>query len=82
MNTKSALFGGTSMLAVLITWFYALKFAPSEQHMGDVYRIIYLHVPAAITAFFYPLWYYLSFRLQRLENRLLTHQSGPEQRLK
>jgi len=51
MNNKSALYGAVSTIAVLTTWFYALKFAPSEEHMGEVYRIIYLHVPSAITAF-------------------------------
>ena len=51
MNNRSALYGAVSTIAVLTTWFYALKFAPSEEHMGEVYRIIYLHVPSAITAF-------------------------------
>lgn len=43
-------------LAVLmfagVCWFYALRFAPSDEAQGEVYRIIYFHVPSAISAFF------------------------------
>ena len=48
---KVTIYGLVSVLSVLASWFYALNFAPSEEHMGEVYRIIYLHVPSAITAF-------------------------------
>lgn len=34
-----------------LCWFYALKFAPPDAAQGEVYRIIYFHVPSAITAF-------------------------------
>ncbi|NRA63808.1 MAG: cytochrome c biogenesis protein CcsA [Pseudobacteriovorax sp.] len=37
---------------VALTWTWGLKWAPTELHMGEVYRIIYVHVPAAFTAFF------------------------------
>lgn len=44
---------GTAAFFVLgLAWFWALRVAPSEEHMGEVYRIIYVHVPAAFTAFF------------------------------
>jgi heme exporter protein C len=36
---------------VLFSWWWGLVMAPSEEHMGEVYRIIYLHVPTAFTAF-------------------------------
>ncbi len=32
-------------------WIYGLKFAPTDALQGEVYRIIYFHVPAAFTAF-------------------------------
>jgi heme exporter protein C len=36
----------------LLVWgsFWGLFLAPSEQHMGDVYRILYVHVPTAWNA--------------------------------
>ena len=38
----------TSLIAV---WWYAIFITTSEKHQGDVYRILYIHVPAAATAF-------------------------------
>ncbi len=49
---KHFAFGVFVLLALSLSWFWALKFAPTEKHMGEVYRIIYLHVPSAISAFF------------------------------
>lgn len=52
-SNKSNLLGAAiAVLATAATWVWALKFAPTEEHMGEVYRIIYVHVPAAFTAFF------------------------------
>lgn len=34
-----------------LTWFWALQIAPTELHMGEVYRILYVHVPSAFSAF-------------------------------
>lgn len=34
-----------------LAWLWALRFAPTEVNMGEVYRIIYVHVPAAFVAF-------------------------------
>lgn len=39
-------------IATLIIWAYALFLAPSEKHQGEIYRIIYVHVPNAFAAFF------------------------------
>ncbi len=36
---------------LLSLWGYALIGLGSEEHQGDVYRIIYMHVPAAFAAF-------------------------------
>lgn len=39
------------MALVLAGWAWGLFVAPSDLHQGEVYRIMYLHVPSAITAF-------------------------------
>ena len=49
---KSHLMGIAAFLLLLISWGVGLWVAPTEEHMGEVYRIIYLHVPSAFTAFF------------------------------
>lgn len=50
--SKSEQAGGTlSFLAVLTTWSLALFVAPTDAMQGEAYRIMYLHVPSAITAF-------------------------------
>ena len=36
---------------LLALWLWAMFGVTSEKHQGEVYRIIYLHVPAAFTAF-------------------------------
>ena len=50
-DRRSLLFGAGTAVLLLLAWFSALRLAPSEQHQGEVYRIVYLHVPAAFTAF-------------------------------
>ena len=40
------------LFASLTVWSYALFVAPSEEHQGNIYRIIYVHVPSAFAAFF------------------------------
>lgn len=37
---------------LLIFWGWCIFGATSEKHQGEIYRIIYLHVPAAFTTFF------------------------------
>ena len=56
MSTKTKIFGILSFLIMLASWYWALSIAPSEEHMGEVYRIIYIHVPSAFNAF---LWAYV-----------------------
>ncbi len=51
-DRRNLFFGIGSALLLLLAWFWAIYMAPPEQHQGEVYRIIYLHVPAAFTAFF------------------------------
>ncbi len=49
---KRLLISGILAFAFLaVAWLWGLRFAPSEEHMGEVYRIIYVHVPSAFTAF-------------------------------
>jgi heme exporter protein C len=48
---KAMLLGLMLFLLQLGLWAYGLWGASTEQHQGDVYRIIYLHVPAAFSAF-------------------------------
>ena len=43
---------GIILLAfLLIHWTYSLYFVPVDQNQGEVYRIIYIHVPSAFAAF-------------------------------
>jgi len=51
-HKTSTILGWTVFSLMAACWIWALKFAPSELHMGEVYRIIYVHVPAAFGAFF------------------------------
>ena len=44
--------GSVSMLALVAAWLWALCFVTEELHQGNVYRVIYLHVPSAFCAFF------------------------------
>ena len=46
------IFGLAAITLVAGSWIGALVFAPTESHQGEVYRILYLHVPAALSAFF------------------------------
>jgi heme exporter protein C len=40
-----------SLLALLVQWYYGLFLVPADGAQGEVYRIIYLHVPSAFAAF-------------------------------
>lgn len=40
------------IVALLVQWGLAWSWVPVDQMQGEVYRIIYLHVPSAIAAFF------------------------------
>src|SRR5690606_30155931 len=39
------------LAALLGSWYFGLVVAPTESAMGEVYRILYLHVPSAFGAF-------------------------------
>ena len=41
-------FAGLTVVSLLVGMVWGLAFAPSDYQQGDSYRIIYLHVPAAI----------------------------------
>ncbi len=43
--------GTLCTLAVLATWWAAFNYAPVDANQGEVYRIMFLHVPSAISAF-------------------------------
>ncbi len=52
MHCISNRFLGLFLLScVLATWGYGLFVAPSEFYQGEVYRILYVHVPCALSAF-------------------------------
>jgi heme exporter protein C len=40
-----------SLFALLIQWYFGLFIVPADGAQGEVYRIIYLHVPSAFAAF-------------------------------
>ncbi len=44
--------GFLTLLALAGAWLWALYFVSPELHQGNVYRILYLHVPSAFCAFF------------------------------
>ena len=49
---KKSLWLGVAFFALLgASWVFALLGTPTDAAMGDVYRVIYIHVPAAITSF-------------------------------
>ncbi|RYZ88684.1 MAG: cytochrome C assembly protein [Proteobacteria bacterium] len=55
-NKQDRLTVGLGLAAAVIAgicWFYGLKFAPTDQAQGEVYRILYFHVPSAFTAFLF-----------------------------
>lgn len=43
--------GAGLVLLVLLHWAAAFYYAPVDEHQGEVYRILFLHVPSAFTAF-------------------------------
>jgi len=54
-NTKSTLaqcrWGILLLLPVFFSWYLGLQHVGTDIHQGEVYRILYLHVPACLTAF-------------------------------
>lgn len=45
------LLGLFCFLVMFTGWTWGLFYSPTDIHMGEIYRIIYVHVPAAMTAF-------------------------------
>jgi len=43
--------GSGLWMAVVVTWILGLFWAPVDIYQGEVYRIMYLHVPSAMSAF-------------------------------
>lgn len=52
VSSRGLMFGCGLIMLCLGLWIYGIFFAISETHQGEVYRIIYLHVPSAFTCFF------------------------------
>ena len=50
-SISTGFFGFFFLGGVLATWGYGLCVAPTEFYQGEVYRILYLHVPCALSAF-------------------------------
>ena len=50
-DKRGFLIGLLLMMAVGATWAAAFLYAPADANQGEVYRIIFLHVPSAFTAF-------------------------------
>lgn len=50
-DNRLLLIGIAAFTLLGLAWFWGLRYAPSEEHMGEIYRIIYVHVPSAFTAF-------------------------------
>jgi heme exporter protein C len=53
---RTSLFLSVSFLLVLVSWFLSLYAVGEDKEQGAVYRIIYLHVPLAWSAF---LWIFI-----------------------
>ena len=51
MDRKFWVSAGLATALVLASWYAGLVVAPTESAMGEVYRILYLHVPSAFAAF-------------------------------
>jgi heme exporter protein C len=43
--------GRALLVVVLVLWYQSIYQLPTDMHQGEVYRIIYLHVPAAFASF-------------------------------
>ena len=50
-DKRGYLIGGVLTLLVLAHWAASFLYVPVDANQGEVYRIMYLHVPAAFTAF-------------------------------
>ena len=51
ISTTDKRLGILCFSCLMACWIWGIFFAAPEKHQGDVYRILYVHVPAAATAF-------------------------------
>lgn len=73
-NDKKGLVVGLGLAAlVAVQWGVGLFFAPVDALQGQVYRIIFLHVPAAFTAFFTAFILFI-FSILALRSKKDSHQ--------
>jgi heme exporter protein C len=74
-DRPSILAGGAALIALSACWIWSIFFITTELHQGEVYRIIYLHVPAAFTSFFcaFLLFIYSIFGLVKKQERFLRN---------
>ena len=80
-DQRHFLIGSLAFFSLFAVWTWALIGAPSEKHMGEVYRILYVHVPVAFTAFFTSfllLIFSLYGLFKKSENSLLYSRSCAE----
>jgi heme exporter protein C len=52
--------GYICLACMVATWGYGLWFAPTEVFQGEIYRILYLHVPCALSTFLAAFWLFLA----------------------
>lgn len=57
------------MLIVILAWLTGILYLPTDQHQGEVYKIIFLHVPSAFAAFFSALALFLASIIYLLKKR-------------
>lgn len=50
-DTRTQVSAGLLLILFLALWSYALFYVTTESHQGEVYRILYVHVPSAFSAF-------------------------------
>ncbi|EPR7054771.1 cytochrome c biogenesis protein CcsA [Escherichia coli] len=60
-----------SVVVLTVGWIWGFGFAPADYQQGNSYRIIYLHVPAAIWSIFGFLLLSATLTLMRMRNLIL-----------
>ena len=59
INSGGFHWGCISFICVILCWLWGLYGVERDIHQGEVYRIIYVHVPACLTAFFCALYLFI-----------------------
>ena len=52
MRGSKGWMGALCVAAIVLAWLLGVFALPTDRHQGEIYRIIYLHVPSAFSAFF------------------------------